>query len=98
LNLHFFLPFPSDEIDANLIGLAASEGKVYSGCEEPVQSFAIVANAPAINIDRKNRAAIVHCDPKSPDGKRVVEKVEVWNMERWPAVWPYLRFGNAVVK
>ena len=79
INLHFFLPFPSDEPDANLIGLAASEGNVYSGCEIPVQSYALVANAPALNIDSGNRAAIVHCDAQSKDGKRVVENVNLWN-------------------
>ena len=62
LNAHFFLPFPSADLNADLIGLAASEGKVYSKCEQPVQSYALVANAPAINFDRENRATIVHCE------------------------------------
>ena len=79
INVHFFLPFPSDDPNADLIGLAASEGKVYSGCESPVQSFAIASFAPAINIDRRNRAAVVHCDTASADGKKVREKVELWN-------------------
>ena len=35
MNAHFFLPFPSSDPNAEVIGLAASEGKVYSGCEEP---------------------------------------------------------------
>jgi exopolysaccharide biosynthesis protein len=62
INGHFFLPFPSTDLNADLIGLAASEGKVISKCEQPVQSYAIVANAPAINIDQRNRATIVGCD------------------------------------
>ena len=61
INAHFFLPFPSTDVTADVIGMAASKGKVYSGCERPVQSHAIVANAPAINFDRENRASIVHC-------------------------------------
>jgi phosphodiester glycosidase len=72
INMHFFLPFPSDDPNADLIGLAASEGRVYSGCETPVQSYALVANAPALNIDSRNMAAIVRCD----SGLR---KAELWN-------------------
>src|SRR5436190_3835971 len=60
INAHFFLPFPSTDLNADLIGLAASEGKVYSKCEQPVQSYALVANAPAINFDQANHATIVH--------------------------------------
>jgi len=59
VNLHFFLPFPSAELDANLVGLAASEGNVYSDFETPEQAYAIVADAPGIAIDRENRARIV---------------------------------------
>lgn len=61
INAHFFLPFPSTDLNADAIGLAASDGKVFSQCERPVQSYAIVAHAPAINLDRQNRAAIVQC-------------------------------------
>lgn len=61
INGHFFLPFPSTDLNADVIGLAASEGNVYSSCEVPSQSYAIVANAPAINFDRLNRATIVRC-------------------------------------
>ena len=62
LNAHFFLPFPSTDLNADLIGLAASEGKAYSKCEHPAQSYAIVADVPALNIDRENRATIVTCE------------------------------------
>lgn len=62
INAHFFLPFPSTDRNADVIGLAASEGRVYSACEVPAQSFALVANAPALNITRDNRASIVRCD------------------------------------
>ena len=61
VNAHFFLPFPSTDLNADVIGMAASEGNVYSACEQPAQSYALVANAPAINIDRQNRASIVQC-------------------------------------
>lgn len=59
VNLHFFLPFPSSDPDANLIGLAASEGTVYSDFETPEQSYAIVADAPAIHLARDNRASVI---------------------------------------
>lgn len=61
VNAHFFLPFPSTDAAAWVIGLAASEGRVFSACETPEQHYALVANAPAINIDRANRASVVRC-------------------------------------
>lgn len=70
INAHFFTPYPSEEMDAWLVGFAASGGKVYSDFERPSQSYAIVANAPALAIDRENRAAIVRQD-RPP-------AVEVW--------------------
>ena len=84
INLHFFAPFPvpggsTQGAYAYLIGLAASRGKVYSGFESPVQSYAIVTNAPGLNIDRSNHASIVHRDPGSANGMDVLENVELWN-------------------
>ena len=78
VNAHFFLPFPSDELDAWLIGLAASEGRVYSAFETPEQDFALVADAPALRFDRRQRARIVHRRPGG-DGQRVRERGDVWN-------------------
>jgi exopolysaccharide biosynthesis protein len=69
VNAHFFLPFPSSDLNADVIGLAASEGKLYSKCEKPAQSYALVANAPAISIDRNNRASVVRCG----------DNMEFWN-------------------
>ena len=71
INGHFFLPFPSRDPDAMLIGLAASNGTVYSAFETPVQSYALVADAPALNIDGANRASIVHRD--------ATNAVTLWN-------------------
>ena len=59
INGHFFLPWPSEESDAELVGLAASEGVVYSGFERPVQGYALVEGAPALHVDTENRASIV---------------------------------------
>jgi hypothetical protein len=80
INAHFFLPFPSDDTEAWVIGLAASEGRVFSAFESPAQSFAIVTDAPALNIDTRNRARIVHRNPKKPDGLHVRERVRLWNV------------------
>jgi len=59
INAHFFQPFPSANPFASLIGLAASDGVAYSGFESPEQSYALVTNAPALNVDANNRASIV---------------------------------------
>jgi hypothetical protein len=80
INGHFFLPFPSEDKTAWVIGLAASEGRVYSAFEIPEQSYALVAFAPALNIDRNNRATIVHYDPAFPDRLHVRQPVELWNV------------------
>ena len=84
VNVHFFAPFPvpggsTQSAYAYVIGLAASRGQVYSGFEAPIQSYAIVTNAPGLNLDRSNNATIVHSDPNSADGMDVLENVELWN-------------------
>jgi hypothetical protein len=84
VNVHFFAPFPvpggsTQGAYAYVIGLAASRGKVYSGFESPIQSYAIVTNSPGLNIDKSNQASIVHRDPAIADGLHVVEGVELWN-------------------
>jgi len=60
INAHFFLPYPSPDADAFLIGLAASNGNAYSDFEEPTQSYALLPNAPTLNLDAENHASIVH--------------------------------------
>ena len=79
INSHFFLPFPSADPNAMLIGLGASNGNVYSAFEAPVQSYAIVTNAPALNIDSSNHASIVHADTSQADGKHILENATLWN-------------------
>jgi exopolysaccharide biosynthesis protein len=73
INAHFFLPFPSANPFASLVGLAASDGVVYSDFENPEQSYALVADAPAINIDSSNRASIVRA------GGGRTSRVVLWN-------------------
>lgn len=80
INAHFFLPFPSEDTTAWIIGLGASEGNVYSAFEAPEQRYALVVDAPAINIDRDNHATLVHRDPAFTDGKHVRENVALWNV------------------
>src|SRR5882757_154252 len=79
INANFFLPFPSSDPNAMLIGLGASNGNVYSAFEVPVQSYAIVTNAPALNIDPSNHASIVHADTSQADGKHILENATLWN-------------------
>ena len=80
INAHYFLPFPSADREAWLIGIAASEGRVYSAFETPEQSFALVPDAPALGIDRRNRARIVHRAPGDAGGRRVRERGALWNV------------------
>lgn len=75
VNAAFFLPFPSAQSDADLVGFFASQGTVVSGFEAPVQSYAIVTHAPAINIAPDNSAGVVHADPAFADGEHVLESV-----------------------
>jgi hypothetical protein len=79
INGMFFLPFPSTDPNAMLVGFAASNGNVYSSFEAPVQSYAIVTNSPGLNIDSSNHAGIVHDDPTFADGKHVLENVTLGN-------------------
>lgn len=84
INSHFFAPFPvpagsTQGAYAYLIGLAASRGQVYSAFEAPFQNYALVTDAPALNIDATNQAAIVHRDPNVADGLHVMEDVQLWN-------------------
>lgn len=78
VNAHFFLPFPSNEPEVWLIGLAASGGRVYSAFEHPEQSYAIGPEAPALVFDRRHRARIV---PKQPgaDATRVRGRGRIWH-------------------
>ncbi|HQZ37660.1 MAG TPA: phosphodiester glycosidase family protein [Vicinamibacterales bacterium] len=79
VNGHFFLPFPSTDTEAWVIGLGASEGRVYSAFESPEQDYALVADAPALNLDPRGRPRIVHRDARHVDGQHVRERVSLWN-------------------
>ncbi len=79
INAHYFWPFPSTDTAAVVVGIAASDGTVYSAFESPLQSYALVTDAPGLNIDARNRATIVHHDRSKPDGLHVVEDVTLWN-------------------
>jgi hypothetical protein len=83
VNGHFFEPWPPPNPDpgtADLVGLAASNGNVYSPFEDhPPKDYAIKADAAALNIDEHNVATIVHCDKSDPARKSVVEPVTLYN-------------------
>ncbi len=89
MNVHFFLPFPSADLNADLVGFGASQGTVFSPFEIPSQNYAIVRDAPGLNIDASNRASIVtraagfsdgtcHLCVTN-DGLHVNERVTLWN-------------------
>lgn len=78
INAHFFLPWPTTDSEVFLVGIAASNGRVFSGFETPEQRYAIVVDSPGLNIDRQNRASIVHRDTARADGTGVRENVELW--------------------
>lgn len=59
VNAHFFEPYPSDEMESFLIGLAASEGRRFSEFEKPRQAYALVEKAPGIHVSATNEAALV---------------------------------------
>lgn len=79
VNAHFFLPFPSPDADAWIIGLGASEGRVFSAFEAPEQQYALVADAPALNFDPRQRPRLVTRDRDKGDGLHVRERVTLWN-------------------
>lgn len=86
INCHFYLPFPAQGSDVQVIGFAASEGVLYSPFEpQPIaagfvdQSYAILPWAPAMNIDPSNRVSILHGDPSQSDGRAWLEPVVLGN-------------------
>ncbi|MGP8256490.1 MAG: phosphodiester glycosidase family protein [Methanoregula sp.] len=83
VNGHFFEPWPPPNPDpgtAELVGLAASNGNVYSPFKDhPPKDYAIRPDAPALNIDEHNVAAIVHCNKSDPSRKSVEEPVTLYN-------------------
>jgi hypothetical protein len=83
INAHFFEPWPPpspDDGSADLVGIAASEGNVYSPFESnPPKSYAINSNSPGLNLGPDNRATIVHRNLSDPSGRTVAEAVTLWN-------------------
>jgi exopolysaccharide biosynthesis protein len=83
VNAHYFEPWPAPNPDpgtADLVGLAASNGAVYSPFDSsPPKQYAIRPNAPALNIDAANNASIVHRKPSDPTGRTAVEPVTLYN-------------------
>jgi hypothetical protein len=79
VNAHYFLPFPSPQPDASVVGFAASGGKVFAPFEEPTQSYALVKHVPALNLDPANEASFVHPDPGDPEHRKILESVTIGN-------------------
>lgn len=86
VNVHFFVPFPTTDTEVDVVGLAVSDGVVYSPFEPqpvatgyPDQSFAIVPFGPAMNIDRANRVTFVTRREVSVDRTGVRRSEPLWN-------------------
>lgn len=85
INAHFYVPYLTETPEANLVGLAVSDGIVVSPFEgQPVgkgfqdQSYAILPFAPALNLDRSNRVSIVRYDPGVVVSKGTVAPSPLW--------------------
>lgn len=88
INAHFFLPYPSADFDADVVGLAASNGIVFSPFEAPSQNYAILRDAPAINIDANNNASIVTIAAGSTGGAcSLCVTNDGWTMQPLVKVW-----------
>ena len=83
VNSHFFEPWPPPSPDpgtASLVGIAASDGRVYAPfLDKPPKPYAIGANAPGLNIDAANRASIVHRSAADANGYAAAEPVMLYN-------------------
>jgi hypothetical protein len=83
INAHFFEPWPpptGDDGSADLLGIAASNGRVYSPFDaNPPKQYAIHPNAPGLNVDATNHATIVHRNPADPSGLTAAEPVRLYN-------------------
>ena len=80
VNAHSFVPFPSAEPDSDLVGLAASGGKVCSTFETPAPSYAIVRH--------RGRRASAQPGPVQPHTDRVPGPTRVSGAMEY-----HLRFG-----
>ena len=78
VNAHFFWPWPSTEAESSILGVGASDGQVYSAFEAPEQRYALLPQAPGINIDATNHASVVHVDHSQTDFTHVREPVTLW--------------------
>lgn len=78
INVHYFLPWPSTDPEAEVIGIAVSEGRVFSVFEAPLQNYALVTRAPGLNIDARNLATIVRADPNDSTGRSILGDSTLW--------------------
>jgi hypothetical protein len=83
VNVHFFSPWPAPDPDpgvADLLGLAASEGRVYSPFDTRLSTPTLFSGrAVGLNIDAHNRAGIVHRKNGDRTGRLVAEPVKLHN-------------------
>jgi len=78
VNAHYFWPWPATGADSQVLGIAVSDGSLYSAFESPEQSYALLPHAPGLNIDRTNHASIVHDDLSQSEGRQTIEHAALW--------------------
>lgn len=59
INAHFFTPWPTEDTEVDLKGLAASDGRIYSTFEHDL-AYPFQKNLPALNIAADNTPTIVY--------------------------------------
>jgi hypothetical protein len=89
INVAFFDPVTVPATagpNVNVAGLIVSQGNFVSNFDAqpchtggPVQSYAIVPYAPALNIDASNHATIVHRDSTYSDNQHILENASLFN-------------------
>jgi hypothetical protein len=83
VNAHYFEPWPAPSPDpgaADLVGLAASNGHVYSPFEgHPPKPYALQPNAPGLNLGARNNASLVHRNMSDPTGHTAAGPVALYN-------------------
>jgi hypothetical protein len=64
--LEHFAPHRAISLMSSPTAVLEKLGTIYSAFESPAQSYVLVTNAPSINIDPNNHAAVVHIDKNFP--------------------------------
>jgi hypothetical protein len=78
--LEHFAPHRAISLMSSPTAVLEKLGTIYSAFESPAQSYVLVTNAPSINIDPNNHAAVVHIDKNFPDSRGLLAR-EIYQHE-----------------